>query len=316
MLYLKQTVPQGGDDVNLDIIFPDITSTLQITGCHFGVKPAKWSYPKHHHHLYELLYCQEGEAEHLISGTSIKMQAGDWLFVKAGVRHQTDNRTDNHFSFFNLHFDLDNHEMRMRLSTLEYALYPKKLADSTRLPLYIQEIEQIMQASMFNQTQITSATERRLSLTYENKIALQSFILLIIREIILLQKSAAEETSFNNPGTTMHEADTAHAIEERLQQLALSDGSISQIASELSLSRSQCSKIFTKIYGISPRQYVTQLKLTRAKHLLVSTNWTVEQISNLLGFHSASHFSRQFRQGTGISPAQFRPKHRMGKAES
>ncbi|MFC5653584.1 AraC family transcriptional regulator [Paenibacillus solisilvae] len=302
--------------MNLDIIFPDITSTLQITGCHFGVKPAKWNYPKHHHHLYELLYCQDGEAEQIINGNSIRMQTGDWLFMKAGVRHQTDNRSENHFSFFNMHFDLDNHEMRMRLSTLEYALYPKVLADSTKLPLYIQEIEQIMHNCMLHQTHNTSVTERRLSLTYEDKLALQSFILLIIREIILLQKPEAEESALFRPGTTMHEADTAHAIEEQLQLSALSEVSISQIASELNLSRSQCTKIFNKIYGISPRQYVTQLKLTRAKHLLVSTNWTIEEISIALGFNSASHFSRQFRQGTGVSPAQFRPKHRMGKAES
>ncbi|BBH18877.1 hypothetical protein Back11_02220 [Paenibacillus baekrokdamisoli] len=301
--------------MDLEIIFPDITSTLQITGCHFGLKPAKWNYPKHHHHLYELLYCQEGEALQLINGKRIQMHTGDWLFIKAGIRHETDNISESHFSFFNIHFDMDNHEMRMRLSTLEYALYPKLVADSTRLPLYMQEIEQIMQTSMLNQPQISSATERRLILTYENKLALQSFILLIIREIILLQKPVSEEADSQVQGTTMHEADTAHVIEEQLQRLSMSQGSISQMASELNISRSQYTKIFTKTYGISPRQYVTELKLKRAKHLLVSTSWTIEDIAARLGFHSASHFSRQFRQGTGVSPAQFRPKHTMKKVE-
>jgi hypothetical protein len=58
------------------------------------------------------------------------------------------------------------------------------------------------------------------------------------------------------------------------------------------------------------RKYLTQLKLGLAKQLLVSTNRTVEDIAGELGFHSASHFSRQFRRGTGMSPNQFRPATR------
>ncbi len=298
--------------MQLNIIFPDMMSTLQVTGCHFGVKAAHWHYPKHHHHLYELLYCQEGEATQTVNGTSIRICPGDWLLMKAGVRHETVNHSEKHFAFFNIHFDIDNQEMRNQLSALDYVLFPQTVNDSTRLPAYMKEIEKLMYDNILKETPLTSMGEKRLRLIFEHKIALQAYILLIICEIVRLQRPLAIEAAAHRSGKTMHETDTAHAIEERLQHLAVTEGSIAQIARELNLSRSQCSKIFTKIYGTSPRQYVIRLKMSRAKQLLVLTGNTIEAIAEELGYHSVSHFSRQFRHETGLSPNQFRPKDMTG----
>lgn len=295
----------------LDVIFPNITSTLQITGCHFGKKPPGWDYPKHHHHLYEVLYCQEGEARLLINGDAIALCPGDWLFMRAGARHEIENRSKDEgcFFFFNIHFDIDDHEMRKCLSRSEYTVLSASVTASTKLPFYVAEIEQKMYQSLLHLPLTASGTERRLSLTSAQKVALQAYILLIIHEIILLQTEEKKSGLEVTPDTTIYEADTAHLIEERLERLVSTDGSISQIADELNMSRSQCTKVFTKIYGISPRKYLTHLKLNIAKQLLVSTNRTVEDIADELGFHSVSHFSRQFRRGTGMSPNQFRPRH-------
>jgi AraC-like DNA-binding protein len=75
------------------------------------------------------------------------------------------------------------------------------------------------------------------------------------------------------------------------------------------MSRNRCTKIFTQVYGISPRQYVSELKLKQAKELLVLTDVTVEEIARRLGFSSVHHFSRQFHRWTGKPPSHFRPKH-------
>jgi len=295
--------------MELDVVFPNMTSTLQITGCQFGDKPPGWSYPKHHHHLYEVLHCREGEAGVSLGGDAIVLRPGDWLFLRAGVRHAIDNRPSGggRFAFFNIHFDLDDHDLRKRLSVAEYAVVPAAAASATRLPGYVAEIEALMRPGL--EQALPAETEVRLPLAAEQRVALQAYILLIVREMIRLQGEVQGGGTAAPGDSTIYEADMAHRIEERLERLASSDGSISQIAEALNLSRSRCTKIFTKIYGVSPRQYVTRLKLSRAKELLVGTNRTVEDIANELGFHSASHFSRQFRRGTGMSPNQFRPRH-------
>lgn len=77
--------------MDTDVIFPNMTSTLQVTGCHFGRKSPGWVYPKHHHHLYEVLYCQSGEGRMLIGADEILLGPGDWFFIRAGARHQMEN---------------------------------------------------------------------------------------------------------------------------------------------------------------------------------------------------------------------------------
>ncbi|MEW4430998.1 AraC family transcriptional regulator [Paenibacillus pabuli] len=307
--------------MDTDVIFPNMTSTLQVTGCHFGRKSPGWVYPKHHHHLYEVLYCQSGEGRMLIGADEILLGPGDWFFIRAGARHQMENAHTNEstgdmepihhlrFDFFNIHFDIDDSELRRTLSQQEYRLIPHSKAAATELPAYVAKIEREMQHNLSSTSlSAPNGTETRITLTSVQKMALQAYILLIIQEIILLQSGEADSIPDAIPEVTMHKADTAHRIEEQLQTIISSEGSITQMAEELNLSRSQCTKIFKEIYGISPRQYVTEKKLNHAKQLLVSTNKTIEDIADELGYHSVSHFSRQFRRGTGLSPNQFRPR--------
>ncbi|MCM3781362.1 AraC family transcriptional regulator [Neobacillus mesonae] len=293
-----------------DVIYPNMTSTLQITGCHFGNKPPGWTYPKHHHHLYEVLYCQEGKAKLIINDDVTLINPGDWFFIRSGTRHAIENAsTDFGFTFFNIHFDLDDHEMRKRLSKSEYILFKASAAASTQLPFLLKDIKQNINPSLLDHPPYTSDTDKRIALSANQRIKLQAYILLIIYEILNIDMKEDISHRETQKDTTMYTADSAHLIEEKLQVLVSSDGTIAQIAEELNMSRSQCTKIFQRIYGVSPRKYLTQLKLNRAKEMLVCTNRTVEDIAAGLGFHSVSHFSRQFRRGTGMSPNQFRPRH-------
>lgn len=304
----------GGDEMYTDVIFPNMTNTLHITGCHFGAKPPGWRYPRHHHHLYEIMYCQAGTARLKLQHLEIRLRPGDWLFIRSGTRHEMENMAESEdcFRFFDIHFDMDDYSIRKTLSQREYHLLPASMAEMAGLTEYVAHIEREMQPSLASAGEMPAAeTERRLTLNPVQKIALQAYILLIIQEILRLAMKVEEESMAAEPlHSTIHKADTAHLIEEKLQHLISGDGSISQAADELNLSRSQFTKVFKEIYGISPRQYLTETKLNRAKQMLVSTSKTVEDIADELGYHSVSHFSRQFRRGTGLSPNQFRPRPR------
>jgi AraC family transcriptional regulator len=73
-------------------------------------------------------------------------------------------------------------------------------------------------------------------------------------------------------------------------------------------------KTSPKIYSMSPRRYLSEYKLKKAKELLLHTNLSIEEIAEQLYFSSSFHFSKQFRRWTGVSPTHFRPKH-SGKLE-
>lgn len=296
--------------------FPNIINTLQVTGCHFGLKPPGWYYPRHHHHLFELLYCVEGEVAHEINRDSMTMQAGDWLLIKSGVRHQSSNTAQADYGFFNVHFDLDDPEIRSLLSLAPYRLIRHEEAERSKLRYYVGELEKVMQRNRIEQPEadIEAAAAESSPLRFEDKLLLQSYTLLIIHAVLQLVREH-EHGSIRAYGTaaekdpSLFTADIAHMIEEKLSLSLCEEATVAGVAKEMNLSRSQCSKLFSKVYGLSPRQYVSQQKLKLAKELLVTTHLPMTDIAEKLGFQSASHFSRQFRRWTGQSPSEFKPRH-------
>lgn len=84
--------------------------------------------------------------------------------------------------------------------------------------------------------------------------------------------------------------------------------SIEQLSSSLGYHRTHLSKMFKETVGLSPMQYLMQLRLERGKSLLASS-LTVEQIASSVGFSDPLHFSKQFRKKYGLSPVKLR--HRM-----
>jgi AraC family transcriptional regulator len=291
--------------------FPNIINTLQVTGCHFGLKPPGWQYPRHHHHLFELLYCVEGIVVHEINRDSVTMRAGDWLLIKSGVRHQSSNTAKSDYGFFNVHFDLDDPEIRSLLSLAPYRLIRHKEAEQSKLRFYVGELEEVMQHNRTEQPDEETAAESS-PLRFEDKLLLQSYTLLIIHDVLQLLRAHGSVRGHGIAGEkdpSLFTADIAHMIEEKLSLGLCDEATVAGVAKEMNLSRSQCSKLFSKVYGLSPRQYVSQQKLKLAKELLVTTHLPMTDIADKLGFHSASHFSRQFRRWTGQSPSDFKPRH-------
>ncbi|KZS43539.1 AraC family transcriptional regulator [Paenibacillus glucanolyticus] len=298
--------------------FPNIIHTLQVTGCHFDIQPPGWSYPRHHHHLFELLYCLEGEVLQEIHRESITLRQGEWLLIKSGVPHQTSNLSNKQYGYFNVHFDLDDTEIRRSLAAAPYRHIRQQESEHSKLRAYVQELEGIVRRSQPPAHSLHPENPRaEYNLTFEDRLLLQSYTLLIIHDVLSLLKmqetlkprhSLPAAAGTHKPSSLLA-ADAAHAIEEKLSSGLTEDISVAAVSKELNLSRSQCSKLFRQVYGISPRQYISRQKLSLAKELLITTHLPMTAIADKLGFRSASHFSRQFRRWTGQSPTEYRPRH-------
>lgn len=65
-------------------------------------------------------------------------------------------------------------------------------------------------------------------------------------------------------------------------------------------------RTFKEAYGISPYQYLMQLRLNRAKHLLTTTDYSLSEIVGLVGLENTSSFIRLFKDNTQITPSKFR----------
>ena len=69
---------------------------------------------------------------------------------------------------------------------------------------------------------------------------------------------------------------------------------------------------FKKETGQSVSQYIRAAKITRAKVLLTSTALSVRDIAERLAFNTPNYFIQSFRALEGLTPAQYRKRHRQG----
>lgn len=69
---------------------------------------------------------------------------------------------------------------------------------------------------------------------------------------------------------------------------------------------------FVEYIGITPCQYVTIQRVKGAKEYLVHTAKSLNEISQLMGFHSSSYFSYIFKKHTSMTPTAYRKQHGNG----
>lgn len=88
-----------------------------------------------------------------------------------------------------------------------------------------------------------------------------------------------------------------------------SDFSLRDISRELDLNQSYLSRMFKKQTGIAFSQYLTQLRIDRAKHLLRFTQLKNYEIAQQIGFSDEHYFSKVFKQRCDMTPSQYRAMH-------
>lgn len=81
---------------------------------------------------------------------------------------------------------------------------------------------------------------------------------------------------------------------------------IATLAQKLHLSESRYRKLFRETQGISPVEYITQLRIAHACDLLQNTAHTISQVAQYCGYPDISYFCRLFRKRMGMSPSEFR----------
>ena len=80
----------------------------------------------------------------------------------------------------------------------------------------------------------------------------------------------------------------------------------SALAESLAVFAPYLSKLFHEQTGCSPSRYLTNIRIRQAKKLLMDTDLTVREIAVRVGYPDPFHFSRNFKNAAGVSPAQFR----------
>ena len=84
------------------------------------------------------------------------------------------------------------------------------------------------------------------------------------------------------------------------------DLTLKELAAASYLSTFHFARLFKKLTGASPHNYLAGIRATRAQLLLAETDLSVTEVGARVGYLSGSHFTKAFRLATGATPREFR----------
>lgn len=124
---------------------------------------------------------------------------------------------------------------------------------------------------------------------------------------------APDSASNRSPGGGLHNPSPGIVADEKISQALVRihecpdiSWTVAQLAEVVGLSRSAFAARFVDVVGQPPMEYLRQLCLTEARHLLLDPELGLKEIAARIGYKTASAFSVAFKRATSLSPREFR----------
>lgn len=143
---------------------------------------------------------------------------------------------------------------------------------------------------------------RALEVAEGDKISSQQYLSGIVLHILGLILSVSKNKLFEI-GDVDQKIEQAKII---MNENVCKDVDAEELAMKLGISYSWFRKVFKDYTGYSPAKYLQELKLRKAKQLLVNTSYTIKEVSYMLDYKSTEHFFSLFKKCTGFTPTEYR----------
>lgn len=150
--------------------------------------------------------------------------------------------------------------------------------------------------------ELVNLFSRAIEVAESDKISSQQYLSGIVLHMIGLILSISKNKVFEI-GDIDQKIERAKII---MNENVFKDVDPEELAVKLNISYSWFRKVFKDYTGYAPAKYFQELKLRKAKQLLVGTSQSVKEISFLLDYKSTEHFFTLFKKRTGFTPLEYR----------
>lgn len=247
-----------------------------------------WSWRVERMSDYDLWHVLSGSGSMRINGESFPINAGVCFLLRPGDRVEADQHPDDRLSVIFIHF-------RASSGSVD-ALCPPP-------PRYSEIVDTNRFESLLNrllELHDTSPDWSELEFEWTMK-------------LLLLELHRVERMTDGKERSTYKHKQTVHRLIDLLRQHIGSRPDYDRLADAAQLSKRYVSLLFKQHTGLSLKQYVTKLRMERARALLAETGMTAAQIAEAVGYADLYVFSKMFKEYHGVAPTYYRERTPFGR---
>ena len=232
---------------------------------------------------FDLWYVVSGKGEMLLHNEVYDLRKGSCMLVRPGDQPRAEQKVDDRLTVIFIHFRIED-------------MGTGSLLDDSRLPPRYTQIEDTYDfEELLNR--ILQVLNR------EDLYREEEFDCLMKQIFFRLYRARAEEK--NRETVTPRQRRIVSRVSELIREEGGRRISHDWLAAQVGLSPQYLGILFKKCLGISMKEYITQVRLERAMHLLTETSMNVSQVAAALGYSNVFLFSKQFKQKFGEPPSKF-----------
>ncbi|WP_105615679.1 AraC family transcriptional regulator [Vallitalea okinawensis] len=260
-----------------------INNHFRLHGSYNVIAPPLWKTHIQNNSDQHMLLVLGGEGAYYFGKEKILLKKGTIVFVSNNCLHRAVQNVKNPLRLLPLRFGIYNNKSMKEVSV------PTDPFFLSFIPVDIHKYIQKFQG-FYHATHLEGQKEYRdfLANTF-------------ISEVLLAMLKQLSEDSEEKARDSRVERGKIYIEENKFMNIA-----ISEVAKEVGLSERHFRKLFHDQYGLSPKGFQLQIKMSYAKYLLTETCYSVKEIAGQIGYSDPYVFSKQFKNYFGTSPKGYK----------
>ena len=273
----------------------NINSEAQEIDVYYSESSDYLLYDNHYHYCHELIFVTNGSCDFVISGKKYVVSENQLVIISNLERHENVVQSGLPYKRFVLLLPHYFCMMMIREPLLLSILIHRPENFSHVIHLDSEQAEKI---TLFFQNMLEEFSGRLAFWSTRCAILVVDMLLGLYRE-----KSSVFPNNLNIEGLG-----DAIKIQEYIARNIEQKITLDTLAKHFYINKFHLSRMFKAVTGFSFKDYLVLYRLNESKNLLLHTNLSITDISQMVGYTDVNHFIRIFCQREGVTPLQYRKR--------
>ncbi len=229
---------------------------------------------------YQLMYIADGKAHFQIDGVWHHLEKGNCVLYRPEDAQRYEYFLDDHPEVYWVHFSCSKKPIISDNTGKDKSRILQVGVHSTYLQLFDTMIHELQIKQPYFEEQLQLLMQQLLN--------------------VMRRNCFKEKTVFESYNKEVEEAIRIFHLEPEREF------TIRDYAKERGLNYYRFIDTFSRYTGVSPRQYIINIRMTLAKDLLINTDFQILEIAQIAGYENPLYFSRLFKKNCGIAPSDYR----------